>query len=268
MMASTDERLRVRAARRPAHRRPRARRRDRQRAGDDLPGADAGRLERDRHRARERLRPAPRRPVPVRARRPGALRARRRRAPRSRPSAASCCPRRRSTPALRVEEPGALDLVLDGGRLNQAHHGMAQAGPLDARAARLANALCGNAPGTTLIESTLNGPTLPALRDVVVGAAGPRLRAATSTASPAGQRTTRVRTGQTLALEATGERRARLPRDRRWHRGRALPRLDQRRPLRADRPPAARRRRARPRATRTPARTRCRRARRRSRTTS
>src|SRR3954471_9833051 len=61
-------------------------------------------------------------------------------------------------PALRVDEPGALDLVVDGGRLNQAHHGMAQSGPLDAKAARLANALCGNAPGTALIESTLHGP--------------------------------------------------------------------------------------------------------------
>src|SRR4051794_29547712 len=75
-------------------------------------------------------------------------------------------------PALRVDEPGALDLVLDGGRLNQAHHGMAQSGPLDPRAARLANALCGNPPGTTLIESTLHGPKLTALADVVIGAAG------------------------------------------------------------------------------------------------
>jgi KipI family sensor histidine kinase inhibitor len=108
------------------------------------------------------------------------------------------------TPALRVEEPGALDLVLDGGRLNQAHHGMAQAGPLDARAAGLANRLCGNAPGTTLIESTLNGPTFTALRDVVAGAAG-RGFVLHVDGEPAGQRTTRVRTGQTLALKATGE---------------------------------------------------------------
>ena len=79
-------------------------------------------------------------------------------------------------PALRVEEPGALDLLLDGGRLNQSHHGMAQSGPLDARAASLANAPGGNPPGTTLIESTLSGPTLVALRDVVVGAAGRGMR--------------------------------------------------------------------------------------------
>ena len=92
-------------ARRPAHRRPRARRRDRQRAGHDLPGADAGRVERDRHRARERLRPAPRRPVPVRAGRHGPLRARGRRGPRRPPSAASCCPRRHTRPRCASRRP-------------------------------------------------------------------------------------------------------------------------------------------------------------------
>ena len=57
---------------------------------------------------------------------------RRGRAAGARRSGANCCPRTPHAPALRVEEPGALDLVLDGGRLNQAHHGMAQSGPLDA----------------------------------------------------------------------------------------------------------------------------------------
>jgi KipI family sensor histidine kinase inhibitor len=106
-------------------------------------------------------------------------------------------------PAFRVEEPGALDLLLDGGRLNQSHHGMAQSGPLDARAARLANALAGNPAGTTLIESTLNGPTLLALRDVVVGAAGRGLQLHVDDA-PVGQLTTLVRKGQRIALRPTG----------------------------------------------------------------
>lgn len=107
-------------------------------------------------------------------------------------------------PAFRVEEPGALDLLLDGGRLNQSHHGMAQSGPLDARAARLANALAGNPPGTTLIESTLNGPTLLALRDVVVGAAGRGLQLHVD-GEPAGQATTLVKAGQRIALRPTGK---------------------------------------------------------------
>ena len=107
-------------------------------------------------------------------------------------------------PALRVEEPGALDLLLDGGRLNQSHHGMAQSGPLDARAARLANALAGNPPGTTLIESTLSGPTFLALRDVIVGAAGRGLRLHVDDAQ-VGQITTLVKAGQRVALRPTGE---------------------------------------------------------------
>jgi KipI family sensor histidine kinase inhibitor len=107
------------------------------------------------------------------------------------------------TPALRVEEPGALDLVLDGGRLNQAHHGMAQSGPLDAKAARLANALCGNAPGTTLIESTLHGPAFTALGDLVVGAAGRGFTLHVD-GELIGQRTTAVKEGQRLQLVATG----------------------------------------------------------------
>jgi KipI family sensor histidine kinase inhibitor len=107
------------------------------------------------------------------------------------------------TPALKVEEAGALDLVLDGGRLNQAHHGMAQAGPLDGRAAALANRLCGNPPGTTLIESALHGPTFTALTDLVAGAAGRGFTLEVD-GEPAGQRTTRVREGQRLRLVATG----------------------------------------------------------------
>jgi KipI family sensor histidine kinase inhibitor len=107
------------------------------------------------------------------------------------------------TPALRVDEAGALDLVLDGGRLNQAHHGMAQAGPLDARAAALANRLCGNAPGTTLIESTLHGPVFAALRDLVVGVAGRGFTLEVD-GEPRGPMTTYVKEGQRLAMRATG----------------------------------------------------------------
>jgi len=107
-------------------------------------------------------------------------------------------------PALRVEAPGALDLVLDGGRLNQAHHGMAQSGPLDASAAALANALCDNPPGTTLVESTMKGPTLIALCTLVVGAAGRGMRLEVD-GEPIGQITTVVREGQRLELRPTGE---------------------------------------------------------------
>jgi KipI family sensor histidine kinase inhibitor len=107
-------------------------------------------------------------------------------------------------PALRVEAAGALDLVLDAGRLNQAHHGMAQSGPLDASAARLANALCDNPPRTTLIESTMNGPTLVALCTLVVGAAGRGMRLFVD-GEPVGQATTVVGKDQRLELRPTGQ---------------------------------------------------------------
>ena len=107
-------------------------------------------------------------------------------------------------PALRVERRGSLDLVLDGGRLNQAHHGMAQSGPVDPVAAALANRLCGNPPGTTLIESTLTGPELVALRPLVVGAAGQGF-ALEIDGEQAGQATTPVAKGQRLRLAPTGQ---------------------------------------------------------------
>lgn len=75
-------------------------------------------------------------------------------------------------PALRVDEPGLLDLVVDGGRYGEAHAGMAESGPADRGAALLANTLAGNPPGTPLVEMTMHGPQLTVLRPVVVGFAG------------------------------------------------------------------------------------------------
>ena len=147
-------------------------------------------------------------------------------------------------PALRVEQPGAFDVVVDGGRLNQAHRGMAQSGPLDAPSARLANAMCGNAPGATLLECMLTGPLLVALRPLVVGAAG-------SGSVARGRRRSRRsghhrgHDGPAAAVPADRTRRARLPRSRRRVRGGAVPRLGQHRPARTAGAPAARRRRAR-----------------------
>ncbi|MGI8748869.1 MAG: carboxyltransferase domain-containing protein, partial [Deinococcus sp.] len=75
-------------------------------------------------------------------------------------------------PALRVEEAGLQDLLMDAGRFRQAHFGLARSGPLDERSARFANALVGNPPGTPLLELTLSGPVLSARRDLVVAVAG------------------------------------------------------------------------------------------------
>ncbi len=75
-------------------------------------------------------------------------------------------------PVFRVEEAGLLDLVLDEGRFFGARFGLARSGPMDARSAQLANAVVGNNKNETLLELTLNGPVLTALRDVVIGFAG------------------------------------------------------------------------------------------------
>ncbi|WP_424952725.1 carboxyltransferase domain-containing protein [Deinococcus sp.] len=97
-------------------------------------------------------------------------------------------------PALRVEAPGLLDLVQDAGRFRQAHFGLARSGPLDERSAHFANRLVGNEPGTPLLELTLKGPVLTALRDVVLAVAGFGMR-------PVGlpmQQSFRLRAGETL----------------------------------------------------------------------
>jgi KipI family sensor histidine kinase inhibitor len=75
-------------------------------------------------------------------------------------------------PVFRVEEPGLLDLVLDEGRFYGARFGVARSGWVDAHSARLANAVVGNRGNEPLLELTLKGPVLTALRDVVVGFAG------------------------------------------------------------------------------------------------
>ncbi|CAM4352022.1 5-oxoprolinase subunit PxpB [Deinococcus marmoris] len=101
-------------------------------------------------------------------------------------------------PALRVEKPGLLDLLMDGGRLRQAQVGLARSGPLDTRSAHFANGLVGNAPDAPLLELTLKGPVLTALRDLVVGVAGFGMR-------PEGQpmqRSFRLRKGETLRFSS------------------------------------------------------------------
>lgn len=75
-------------------------------------------------------------------------------------------------PAFRVHVPGLLDLVVDAGRLMAGRFGLARSGPLDGVAASIANGLVGNARGAALIEINVLGPTLEALRDVVVAFAG------------------------------------------------------------------------------------------------
>ena len=61
---------------------------------------------------------------------------------------------------IRVEQPGALTTVQDGGRRGWRHLGVAMAGALDADAAALANLLVGNAVDAAVLEFSLTGPSL------------------------------------------------------------------------------------------------------------
>lgn len=102
-------------------------------------------------------------------------------------------------PAFRVEKPGLLDLLMDAGRPHQASVGLARSGPLDSLSAHFANGLVGNAPDAPLLELTLKGPVLTALRDVVVGVAGFGMQ-------PVGQpmqQGFRLRAGETLRFTST-----------------------------------------------------------------
>jgi biotin-dependent carboxylase-like uncharacterized protein len=60
-----------------------------------------------------------------------------------------------STPGLTVLAPGALTTLQDRGRLGLAHLGVPRGGPLDDRAAELANRLVGNPPEAAVLEVML-----------------------------------------------------------------------------------------------------------------
>lgn len=107
-------------------------------------------------------------------------------------------------PVLLVEEPGALDLVVDGGRLAGADLGLAQSGPLDASAARLANALVGNPLGGPVLELTLTGPTLTVLAPIQVALTGTGMRLEVDGQDVSWKATT-VGPGSRLSILASGE---------------------------------------------------------------
>jgi KipI family sensor histidine kinase inhibitor len=104
-------------------------------------------------------------------------------------------------PVFRVEAPGLLDLVLDGGRLMGSRFGMALSGPMDARAARMANAVVGNPAHVPFLELTLKGPVLTALRETVVGFAGLGLELLIDGAPQPACVSIAVRTGQQLSFK-------------------------------------------------------------------
>ncbi len=100
-------------------------------------------------------------------------------APVGEPSPIELLPEEPRAPTFLVRAGGLLDLVLDAGRPLVGRYGLARGGPLDKVSARIANALVGNPADAPLLEMSVLGPTLEALRDVVIaftgGGVAPRL---------------------------------------------------------------------------------------------
>ncbi|MCX7782041.1 MAG: urea amidolyase family protein, partial [Meiothermus sp.] len=107
-------------------------------------------------------------------------------------------------PVLRVEEPGLLDLVLDGGRRMAGRFGLAASGALDSRSAGVANRLVGNPASAPLLELTLKGPVLSALAPVVVAFAGYGMLPLVNDEPVMGAQSFALRTGDLLRFRPTG----------------------------------------------------------------
>src|SRR5690606_29435919 len=78
----------------------------------------------------------------------------------------------RAAVSLEVLDAGPLTTVQDLGRVGWAHLGVPRAGALDRAAARLANRLVGNPEGAAVLETTLGGVTVRALRSLTFAVTG------------------------------------------------------------------------------------------------
>lgn len=101
-------------------------------------------------------------------------------------------------PALYVDAPGLLSTVQDRGRPGFAAQGVPVGGAMDAEAASVANLLAGNASDAAVLEMTLTGPTLRALRDVAIALCGANLSPLIDDRPVPMWHTARLKQGQTL----------------------------------------------------------------------
>jgi KipI family sensor histidine kinase inhibitor len=81
-------------------------------------------------------------------------------------------PPRRAGADVEVLEPGLLTTVQDLGRPGYQRYGVPVAGAADERALRAANLLVGNDPGAAGLECAIAGPSLRALRTMVLAVSG------------------------------------------------------------------------------------------------
>ena len=109
--------------------------------------------------------------------------------------------RRRQPATLEVVTPGLATTVQDRGRPGRGAEGVSPGGALDRAAAAAANRLVGNGPDAALLEISVTGPTLRALRAVEIAIAGADLGAIVAGQHVPPWSTARVRTGQTLEFD-------------------------------------------------------------------
>lgn len=73
---------------------------------------------------------------------------------------------------MRVDRPGMLSLLQDGGRYGYQRFGVPVNGAMDEWSHPLANVLVGNAADTAALEITLNGPTVRFAQDTLIAVTG------------------------------------------------------------------------------------------------
>uniref|UniRef100_UPI003F492109 5-oxoprolinase subunit C family protein n=1 Tax=Cupriavidus yeoncheonensis TaxID=1462994 RepID=UPI003F492109 len=73
---------------------------------------------------------------------------------------------------MRVDRPGVLSVLQDGGRYGYQRFGVPVNGAMDEWSHPLANVLVGNAADTAALEITLNGPTVRFAQDTLIAVTG------------------------------------------------------------------------------------------------
>jgi len=102
--------------------------------------------------------------------------------------------------AFEVLSPGIMSMVQDLGRFGYARYGVAASGVLDGFATRVGNLLVGNDENAAVVETTLMGLRMKALRDTVVAVTGGNLQPRSGRDPLPLWRSKLVREGETISF--------------------------------------------------------------------
>lgn len=99
-----------------------------------------------------------------------------------------------------IIKPGLLSTLQDEGRYGHRKHGVISSGPMDIFAHRAANMLVGNEAGAAVLEMTLLGPRMVALKDMLLALCGADMEADVDGIRVSLWRPFRIRKGSTLSV--------------------------------------------------------------------